>query len=74
VALLLHRGNVSGKVMDREAYGTTPGTLIWLYQVTGANNQKWAFNATDLTLRAIDSGLCLDGKRITVLLLYESFY
>jgi hypothetical protein len=50
---------MSGKCLDRSNYGTTPGTQVWLYHCTGAFNQQWVVKA-DGTIRAADSGLCLD--------------
>ena len=52
---------MSGKCLDRAQYGTTPGTTVWLYHCTAAANQNWVYNSTDKTIRAKDSGLCLDG-------------
>ena len=52
---------MSGKCLDRSNFGTTPGTQVYLYHSTGAQNQKWIVNASDRTIRAADSGLCLDG-------------
>ncbi|EGD77165.1 beta-glucosidase [Salpingoeca rosetta] len=51
---------MSGKCLDRSQYGTSPGTQVWLYHCTGVYNQNWIYNKTDLTIRANDSGLCLD--------------
>jgi hypothetical protein len=52
---------MSGKCLDRSNYGTSPGTVAWLFHCTGAPNQQWFYNTTDMTIRATDSGLCLDG-------------
>lgn len=51
---------MSGKCLDRSDYGTSSGTNVQLWSCTGAHNQKWAVNTTDGTIRAPDSGLCLD--------------
>eukprot|EP00049_Salpingoeca_infusionum_P006942 m.113052 g.113052 ORF g.113052 m.113052 type:complete len:901 (+) comp13502_c0_seq1:214-2916(+) len=51
---------MSGSCADRAQYGTTAGTKVWLYHCTGVDNQVWFFNRTDATIRANDSGLCLD--------------
>ena len=42
------RETMSGSCLDRSNGGTLPGTLVWLYHVTGQSSQAWFNMHSDL--------------------------
>ena len=49
-----------GKCLDSQDFGTLPGTNVQLWSCSGRDNQKWAYNSTDGSIRGKQSGLCID--------------
>jgi hypothetical protein len=57
--------NNGGAIVNANGYcltatGTTSASAVTLNKCTGANNQRWSYNATSKAITSVASGLCLD--------------